>query len=341
MNAHWPASSIHRSSSRYRQSCTSADPGKSRQRHAKVSQWSKHRSTSSSWNLDTLNHGKLERFLTYFDADITGQIVQRYDPPRSMAGRFGGIRVKKLASTRRPHCFGRVCTTRKRTPAAQGALLGSSHTDNGKASKTHIHHLWKRLQWGPLPDGAAIGWHHQCEALTDNGAHISEICGAAQLWTPATWSSRWVPSNPCWEANTWQGHNGEQSKPDHILLSVDLATPPVTVDFLSSRNLRGTALAPIDHAPLRITLRYRSRAAGRRGRKKRFDRAKLAAAATDLHFAKQFIDEMQNWMQANQSKLEQLAQETHPDPSWQYMESSILELAMTAFQASDLPKRNP
>ena len=92
-------------------------------------------------------------------------------------------------------------------------------------------------------------------------------------------------------------------------------------------------MAQIDHAPLRITLRYRFRAVGQRGGRRRFDRTKLAAATTDLHCAKQFVDEVQRWAQANLDKLEQLAQEAHPDPSWHYMENSILELAMTAFQA--------
>ena len=102
----------------------------------------------TSWNPDTLNHGKLDRFLIYFDADITrlrtrttpkeekakddtitpvrsewsvgaGQIAQRYDPPRSLAGRIGGIRGEKLASTQRSHNFGRVRTTGKWTFGAQ------------------------------------------------------------------------------------------------------------------------------------------------------------------------------------------------------------------------------
>ena len=115
--------------------------------------------STTSWNPDTLNHGKLERFLACVDADFfvfqgtrlrmrtipkdgkarddtitpvrsewcskgyqifswcwssgefsnhacgvliaireatfgAGQIVQRYDPPRSLVGRMGGIRVK-------------------------------------------------------------------------------------------------------------------------------------------------------------------------------------------------------------------------------------------------------
>ena len=79
----------------------------------------------------------------------------------------------------------------------------------------------------------------------------------------------------------------------------------------------------------------------KKGGRRRFDRARLAAAMTDLHFAKQFVDEVQRWAQANVDKLEQLAQEAHPDPSLQYMENSFLELAMTAFQAGDTPKRRP
>ena len=41
-----------------------------------------------------------------------------------------------------------------------------------------------------MPDVAAIGWQHPCETLTDNGAHINEICAAAQLWSPVTWSAK-------------------------------------------------------------------------------------------------------------------------------------------------------
>ena len=256
----------------------------------------------TSWNPDTLNHGKLERFLTYFDADIiifqgtrlrmrtiprdrkarddtitpvrsewssrgynifswgwnngefsnhacgvliaireatvgAGQIVQRYDPPRSMAGRLGGIRVKNWQA------HGDLTI-----------LAGYAPQENGPPQ--HNEHFWDQVtktlaklprrtsiifggdfNGDPLPDDAAIGWHHPCETLTDNGAHVSEVCRAAQLWSPATWSARPVPPNLCWEGNTWRGHKGEQSRPDHILLSIDLASPPVTVDFFSSRNL--------------------------------------------------------------------------------------------------------
>ena len=147
-------------------------------------------------------------------------------------------------------------------------LAGYAPQENGPSQ--HKEHFWDQVtktmaklprrtsiifggdfNGDPLLDDAAIGWQHPCENLTDNRGK------AAQLWSPSTWAARSVPSNPCWEGNTWRGYTGEQSRPDHILLSVDLASPPVTVDFLSSRNLRGTALASIDHAPLRITLRYR------------------------------------------------------------------------------------
>ena len=147
----------------------------------------------------------------------------------------------------------------------------------------------------PMPDDAPIGRHHPCQTLTDTGAHISEISAATQLWSPATWSARSLPPEPSWEGSTWRGHNGVQSRPDHILLSVDLASPPVTVDFRSSRNLMRTALAPIDHAPLRIALQYRFRAADRREKSRRPDRAKLAEVTRDLHFAKPFIEKVQKW----------------------------------------------
>ena len=160
---------------------------------------------------------------------------------------------------------------------------------------------------------------------------INEICAAAQLWSPVTWSAKPVLANPSWEGNTWQGYNRVQSRPDHILLSVDLTVPPVTIDFRSSHTLRGTALASIDHALLRLTMQYRFRIRKQREKPRRLDRAWLAAATTDLHFAKHCIEEAEKWVQANSGKLRQLPQEAHSDPSWQYMESSVLNLALTAF----------
>ena len=139
-----------------------------------------------------------------------------------------------------------------------------------------------------MPDDAAIGWQHPCETLKDNGAHINEICAAAQLWSPATWSAKPVPANPSWEGNTWQGHNGAQSRPGNILLSVDLTAPQVTIDFRFSHTMRGTALASIDHAPLRLTMQYRFRVRKQREKPRRLDRAKLAAATTDLHIREAF-----------------------------------------------------
>ena len=412
MNAHWPAFSIHRSSSR---SHTKLHIHRSWRIPTKISkdEWMEQTQVTelsiTSWNRDILSHRKLERFLTYFDADIiifqgtrlrirtiprdgkakddtitpirsewrsrgnknfswgwnneefsihacgvliaireatvgAGQIVQRYDPPRSMTGRFGGIRVKNWQTHGDPTILAGYA------PQENGPSQHKEHfCDQVTKTMETMAKLPRRtsiifggdFNGDPLSDDAAIGWQHPCENLTENGAHIGEICKAAHHWSPSTWAARPVSSNPCWEGNTWRGRFGEQSRPDHIPLSVDLASPPVTVDYLSSRNLRGTALAPIDHASLRITLRYRFRAVGRRGGRRCFDRARLAAATTDLHFAKQSIDEVRRWAQTNLNKLEQLDQEAHPDPSWQYMENSILEMAMTAFQAGDTPKRKP
>ena len=140
----------------------------------------------------------------------------------------------------------------------------------------------------PMPDDAAIGWRHPCETLTDNGAHINEICAATQLWSPVTWSAKPVPANPSWEG------------PDHILLSVDLTAPPVTIEFRFSR---GTVLASRDHAPWRLTMQYRFRIRKQREKSRRLDRAKLAAATTDLHFAKHFIgDAEEKWVKANSGR---------------------------------------
>ena len=66
-----------------------------------------------------------------------GQIVQRYDPPRSLAGRMGGIKVKNWQA-HSDLTIRRVRTTRKWTFGAQRALLGSRHKDNGKTSETHV-----------------------------------------------------------------------------------------------------------------------------------------------------------------------------------------------------------
>ena len=203
-----------------------------------------------------------------------GQIVQRYDPPRSLAGRMGGIRVKSWQA----HCDLII-------------FERSAPQENGP-SQRHWAKLPRRTS---IIDDAAIGWQHPCETLTDNGALINEICAAAQLWSPATWSAKPVPANPGWEGNTWQGYTGVQSRPDHILLSADLTAPPVTIDFRSSHTLRGTVLASIDHAPLRLTMQYRFRVRKQREKPRRLDRAKLAAATTDLHFAKHFIEK---WVQA-------------------------------------------
>ena len=70
-------------------------------------------------------------------------------------------------------------------------------------------------------------------------------------------------------------------------------------------------------------MQFRFRIRKQREKPRRLDRAKMAAATTDRHFAKHFIEEAEKWVQANSCKLKQLVQEAHPDPSWQYMESSL------------------
>ena len=64
-----------------------------------------------------------------------------------------------------------------------------------------------------------------------------------------------------------------QSRPDHLLLSVDLTAPPVTIVFRSSHTLRGTAFAPIDHAPLRLTMQYRFQMRKQWGKPRQLDEA--------------------------------------------------------------------
>ena len=85
-----------------------------------------------------------------------------------------------------------------------------------------------------------LGGNHPCEMLTENGAHIREICAATQLWSPATWSERPAPPDPSWEGNAWRGHNGVHSSPgSHFAFS---GCGIFTCDsrfFRSSRNLRG------------------------------------------------------------------------------------------------------
>ena len=48
-----------------------------------------------------------------------GQVVKRYDPPRSLAGRMGGIRVKSWQAHSDLAIFAGVRTTRKWTFRAQ------------------------------------------------------------------------------------------------------------------------------------------------------------------------------------------------------------------------------
>ena len=174
----------------------------------------------------------------------------------------------------------RVRTTGKWTFGAQRALLGSRHKDNGKTSETHVDHFWKRLQRGPharrCSDRVPTPLR---DAHRQRKAHQHDLRSGPAL-DPTTWSAKPVPANPGWEGITWQGNNGVQSRPDHILLSVNLTAPPVTIYFRSSHTLSGTALASIDHASLRLTMQYRFRVRKQLEKPRRLDRAKLAAATT-------------------------------------------------------------
>ena len=138
----------------------------------------------------------------------------------------------------------------------QRAFLGSRHKDHGQASQTHILHIRRRLQRRPhsrrCGDWLAPPLR---DAHEQRSAHQRNMRGAALEPDHVVCAGRCRQIRAGKE--TWRGHNGVQSRPDHILLSVDLASPRVTVDFQSSQTLKGTALAPIDHAPLRITLQYR------------------------------------------------------------------------------------
>ena len=254
----------------------------------------------TSWNPDTPNHGTLERFLTYFDADIiifqgtrlrmrtiprdgkakddtitpvrsewcsrgykifswgwsngefsnhacgllfaireatvgAGQIVQRYDPPRSMAGRYGGIRVKNWQA------HGDLTILAGYAPQESGPSQHKEHFWD-QVTKTMAKHPRRTsiifggdFNGDPLPDDAAIGWQHLCENLSHGqwSAHRRDLQSSAALESVDLGCEIGAIEPPCWEGNTWRGYTGEQSRPDHILLSVDLASPPVTVDSLS------------------------------------------------------------------------------------------------------------
>ena len=106
-------------------------------------------------------------------------------------------------------------------------------------------------------------------------------------------------------------------RPDHILLSVDLASPPVTVDFRSSRNLRGNCTCSNRSCSLEncssICSEQRS---GGRSRDVWTGRRWLSRRLTST-LQKPFVEEVQGGCRRTQ----QVSQKAHPDPSWQYMES--------------------
>ena len=104
-------------------------------------------------------------------------------------------------------------TSQRHWPSFQNAHDGNDPVE----AKKKITDDKLDLQGDPRTD-AAIGWQHPCETLTDNSAPLSDICAAAQLWSLARWSATPVPANPSWEGKAWKGHNGAESRPDHILL---------------------------------------------------------------------------------------------------------------------------
>ena len=103
-------------------------------------------------------------------------------------------------------------------------FLGSRHKDNRQASKTHIGHFRRRLQHGPHARRCG-GW--RAAPLRDAHGQWSAqryLRGGSAL-EPGHMAKP-VQANPRWEGNTWQGRNRAQSRPDHVLLSVDLTAPP-------------------------------------------------------------------------------------------------------------------
>ena len=118
-----------------------------------------------------------------------------------------------------------------------------------------------------------------CDAFTDDGAHVGEICASAQLCSPATWSAKPVSASPSWEGYTWQGHRGVQSRPDHIFLSVYVSSPPATIDFRHSQILKRNVFGA--NCPCTIGF----------GRDDR-----LAVATLDHHFVMHFIEGARKWV---------------------------------------------
>ena len=242
---------------------------------------------SRGWSSEQFSNHPCTVMLAIREATLgAGQVVQSYDPPRSLVGRFGGISMKHLPSTQRSHNLGRICTTGKWAIGAPGALL---ETWRGPASQTHTYHVRRRLQRRPHSGRCSGRVAPPFETPTDNGAHVSETCAPPQLWSFATWFAQPVPPNPRLEGHAWRGHHGAQSRPDHVLLSVSWASSPVTVAFRSSQRLRGTALAPIDLAPLRLLRCSIDFEPGPAGEAYALGQSNLSAATTDLHFAKPFV----------------------------------------------------
>ena len=125
-------------------------------------------------------------------------------PRRSRSWRRPARRAALLRPHNAPegsgHGQGRTRGRELRTPTLAKAHSGVTKTMAKLPRRTSII-FGGDFNGDPLPDDAAIGWYHPCESPTDNGAHVSEVCRAAHLWSPSTWAARPVPPNPCWEGN--------------------------------------------------------------------------------------------------------------------------------------------
>ena len=191
----------------------------------------------TSWNPESIHHGKLERFLNNFDADKNiawHKTENAHDTKKTGKSRTAQSQGEKLAKTQRSDSFGRIRTTGKRTFGAQRPRKGPRHKDGGQAFKTHTNRIRTRLPW-QRHSRRRGDW--RAAPLRDAHGHWSAYLRnlrSREALKPSHGSAKPVPAKPSWEGNTWQGHNGVQTSPDHILHSVDLSSTPGTIDVRSS-----------------------------------------------------------------------------------------------------------
>ena len=87
----------------------------------------------------------------------------------------------------------------------------------------------------PIPDDAAIGWHHPCETLSDNGAHQRNMRGAALEPEHVVCAADAAKSELGRKHLARTQWSAKQAR-SHLALS-RLGLPRVTVDFRSSQML--------------------------------------------------------------------------------------------------------